>query len=173
MSVPSLFASVTAEPPGPGPGPGSLPSPSRGPARRPAWGRASSGPPMSESDWHWHHSRLRCVLRTRIEAYAARSRVCILAWIHSASKRSLLYSSLFTGGSILRLNQCLSIAVTTWSASKVPSQALHGSSAVSDLPVLCSIWCSPGQKALLAFVSSPLCNISTKRISTVVLPNKG
>jgi hypothetical protein len=56
-----------------------------------------------------------------------------LAWIHSASTQSLLYSSLFTAGSILRLNQCLSIAVTMLSASKycaMRSRARHGALAL-------------------------------------------
>jgi hypothetical protein len=43
-------------------------------------------------------------------ACPARSRACILAWIHPTTARSLLYSSQSTAGSIVWLNQCLSIA---------------------------------------------------------------
>jgi hypothetical protein len=58
-------------------------------------------------------------------AYAARCRACILAWIHSASTLSLLNSSLSTAGSILRRNQCLSIAVC-FQIRRYAARALRG-----------------------------------------------
>jgi hypothetical protein len=70
-------------------------------------------------------------------AYAC-SRAWILAWIHSASARSLLYSFLSIAGSIIRLNQCLAVAAYF----QIRRYAVWHCA----VPILYSLWCGPGFK---------------------------